>query len=248
MYVDISSCSTTLSDRDIESLGKIKKYLAHKVKLPNLGYYFSLSDEELWLKIVTQFCVMGGTRMIDNLINDEQRWNEFKTKISLNKLLSIRKDRQNYITKILRDYKSTRFYEKQAKKIDELLKNQSVIKDGRLILLDNLSHKEDYEYIRRKLIERNPYFKLKSASDFMIDTGLSHDVIALDTRVVGILKKHFDLNVSLNKIQGNKKIYLSIEQALRDACKQLNLSLAHLDRILFTFSGKDAISFILEDL
>jgi len=88
-------------------------------------------------------------------------------------------------------------------------------------------------------MERNPYFKLKSASDFMIVVGLSHDVIAFDTRVVGILNDYFGLNLNVNRVQGSKTIYESLESALRDACERLGISLAHLDRMLFRF--KDTI-------
>ena len=249
MNINLSNYETTLSDRDFELLEKLKQYLADKVELPRLGYYSSLDDEELWLKIVLQFCVMGGTKMIDRLIMDERNWNEFRARMSLRELLAIEKNRSDHIAEILKDHKATRFVNKQARKIDRLLGNQSVIKDGRLVLLHHLSHNDGYERIRRKLMERNPYFRLKSASDFMIVTGLSHDVIALDTRIAKILREHFDLNVEdLNKIQRNERIYLSIEQALRDACNNLSLSLAHLDRILFRYSGKDALSFVLEDL
>ena len=247
MYFDMKRHETHLYRKDIEKLEKIKKYLVGKVKLPKLGSYLSLNDEELWIKIVIQFCVMGGTRMIDSLMNDKTKSNEFKKKIGLNKLLLVKNNRQIYIDRVLKEYKATRFHNTQAKKIDNILKNLNVVKKGRIVLLDGLSYTQDFKIVRDKLMYRNPYFKLKSVSDFMIEVGLSHDVIAFDTRVVNILKKHFGLNVGVDKVQGNKAIYESIESALRRACGTISISLAQLDRILFRFSNKNAITFILED-
>jgi len=248
MNIDMKSYITTLSNKDIELLEKIRKYLAHKIKLPNLGFYESLTDEELWFKIVIQFCVMGGTRMIDNL-KDTEKYSEFKKAIELNKLLLIeKKDRLNNIDDILTNFKATRFHPQQAKKLVEILDKPEILHGGRIALLDGLSQAQPFNEVRDKLIARNPHFKLKSASDFMIDVGLSHDVVALDTRIVNILKKYFDLNVGLSKVQGERKVYISIEQALRQACKKISISLAQLDRMFFNYTGKNAISFIIEDL
>jgi len=249
MKIDMKTYTTILSNEDIELLDKIRKYLAHKANLPNLGYYRELSDEEIWSRIVIQFCVMGGTRNIDNVVKDISKYSEFRKEIGLNRLLSLnRKNRLNYIETILRKSKATRFPSRQAKKLDEILDNPEIIQSGRIVVLVNLSHTQPYNEVRAKLMEKNPHFRLKSASDFMIDVGLSHDVIALDTRVGNILKKHFNLNMDINKVQGNLKVYTSIEQALRQACEKINITLAQLDRMLFKFSGKDAISFIAEDL
>ena len=201
------------------------------------------------MKIVKELCVMGGTRMIDNLMENKKKYTMFKKQISLTNLLSINPNqREKYIAKILKDFKATRFYNQQAEKIVEFLKNSNIIARGHVVLLKGLSHKQPAEYIRNELMRRNTYFKLKSASDFMIEVGLSHDVIAFDTRIVNILKKHFDLNVSVDKVQGNKDIYESIEDALRQSCGVLDISLAQLDRLLFRFNNKNVITFILEYL
>ena len=51
-----------------------------------------------------------------------------------------------------------------------------------------------YRAIREALLANCPIFKLKSASDFMISSGLCYDVVALDTRVVGVLQRYFGFN------------------------------------------------------
>lgn len=82
----------------------------------------------------------------------------------------------------------------------------------------------------------------------MIEVGLSHDVIALDTRIVGILNNYFGMNLDVNRVQSDKNTYESVEKVLREGCKRIGISLAHLGRMLFRFRGKDTIAFILEDL
>jgi len=201
MNIDIKKYNVTLSDNDGKLLHKITKFLVGKVELPKLGHYRSMSDEDIWLKIVIQLCVMGGTRMIDDLINEPSRYSEFKREIELKKLLSIKKsDRLNHIENTLKNFKATRFHQKQAEKLNEILDRPKIVQKGRVVLLEGLSYTQPFDEIRDELMERNPYFKLKSASDFMIEVGLSQDVIALDTRITGILEKHFYLNVVTNKV------------------------------------------------
>ncbi len=109
--------------------------------------------------------------------------------------------------------------------------------EDRFVLFKNLSHKNDANHIRHQLIQRCPVFRLKSASDFMIEAGLSRDVIALDTRIVGVLKDYFDYNLGPGQVQANIARYYSLEDALRKYCQKAGKSLAVLDRVLFRYSG-----------
>ena len=92
------------------------------------------------------------------------------------------------------------------------------------------------------------HLTMKSASEYMIETGLSLYVIALSTPTTEILNEHFGLHVDPYKLQENRYMYESVEDALRRGCNQIGIPLAYFDRMLFHFTGKDAISFILEDL
>ena len=93
-------------------------------------------------------------------------------------------------------------------------------------------------------MERCPVFKPKSASDSMIEVGLSHDVIALDVRVVGGLQKYFSYNLPASKVQEHRDVYLSMESALREVCAEAGASLALLDRALFQLGGMSALEFM----
>jgi thermostable 8-oxoguanine DNA glycosylase len=80
----------------------------------------------------------------------------------------------------------------------------------------------------------------------MICVGLSHDVIALDTRVVGVFQEHFGYEVSPGRIQSNRDLYLSLEATLREFCSGQGVSLALLDRLLFRFSDLRAIELVVK--
>jgi hypothetical protein len=54
--------------------------------------------------------------------------------------------------------------------------------------------------IRDALMVRCPVFKVKSASDLMIEMGLSHNVIARDVRLVGALQRYFGYNLSVSRV------------------------------------------------
>jgi thermostable 8-oxoguanine DNA glycosylase len=95
-------------------------------------------------------------------------------------------------------------------------------------------------------MRRCPTFKRKSVSDYMITAGISHDVIALDVRVVGALKRYLGYETPVSRVQGSKKIYLSVEEALRDVCEEDRTTLARLDRTLFQFTGMSALRYVIE--
>jgi thermostable 8-oxoguanine DNA glycosylase len=79
----------------------------------------------------------------------------------------------------------------------------------------------------------------------MITLGLSHDVIALDQRVVGLLNTHLGYNLKFSKLQANCSIYLSVEDCLRCVCKEANITLGQLDRTLFSFAGLSAVEYLI---
>lgn len=80
----------------------------------------------------------------------------------------------------------------------------------------------------------------------MISTGLCHDVVALDTRVVGVLQRYFGFNHEASAVQGKPELYFSVEQALREVCNEVKEPLARLDRVLFQFSGVSTLEFVIE--
>lgn len=249
MYISSNDYKTYLGTEDIQKITKITRYLIDQVDPPQLGLYSEMSQNDLWIRIVAQFCVIGGADKLEELEKNRQRYDEFRERLSLKVLWSKRSGRREYISNMLKYYKATSFYNKQAEKIGALLDNPRVVKDGRLVLFSDMDHRKlNFQEIRKMLINRNPYLKLKSASELMIDTGLSIDVIALNSRIAGILADHFGLEADHHKLQNTRYLYESVEDGLRRGCNRLGIPLAYLHRMLFRFSGKDTISFILENL
>ncbi|MGM0573052.1 MAG: hypothetical protein ACQESL_04740, partial [Bacteroidota bacterium] len=190
-----------------------------------------------------------GGGMLENLMEDVDQFEQFKRRISLKYLTTVKNKRIEYIAETLKDYKATKFYNKQAEKINALLDNTWVVNGSRFVLLGDIDHhQQDYADIRKRLVSRNPYFRFKSASEYMIVYGISIDVMALDSRSVDILKHHFGLKVDSHKLQNTRYLYESVENGLRRGCEQIGIPLAYLDRMLFHYSAKNAVSFILEDL
>jgi thermostable 8-oxoguanine DNA glycosylase len=249
MYISSVNHKTYLSREDIQKITELAKYLIDRITPPQLGLYKEMSEEELWFNLILKICTVGGADMLYELEKDEIRLQEFRERLSLSVLLTKKELRREYIAGILKEYKATRFYNKQAEKIHALLSHPSVIYNGHFVLLDDIDHnKLGYKEIRNLLIKRNSYFKLKSASEYMIEVGMSIDVIGLNTGITDVLRENFGLEVDRHKLQDTKYMYESVEDGLRRGCEQIGIPLAYLDRMIYHYSQKDAISFILEDL
>jgi thermostable 8-oxoguanine DNA glycosylase len=236
---------TQLSDADREGLGRIVALFGEYIDLAPIGFYRTMSAADVWLKLVIQVCVTGSARHWIRLLNDQAKCKKFERAFSLKSL-----DRHQYsvayMADTLRRYSATRFPKQGAQRLKKALESPGVFQDGKLVLLEQLSHENHPYETRTLLMERCPVFGMKLASNFMIGVGLSHDVIALDSRVVGLLKTYFDYNYDASQIQSSRHRYLSLESALRELCQERNVSLATLDRVLFHFSTIGAIELAME--
>jgi len=132
-------------------------------------------------------------------------------------------------------------------RIERFLNNENAVKEGKLILFDGLDNVNNEDEIRDILLKRcSGSFRIKSISDFMIGIGMAKSLIAFDTRIVGILEKHFELKVKSGKIQSNESLYKTLERKLREVCKEIEIELSLLDRMLFKSSKISVIEYILK--
>ncbi|MBM2815865.1 MAG: N-glycosylase/DNA lyase [Ignavibacteria bacterium] len=154
MEFNPSTNLVTFTKKDIEKLDLIIKTFNGHLKPEKLGHYSIISNEELWIKIVIQFCVMGRASLIEKIFSDNEIKNRFCQDLSLKSLLSS-KNPEKYITKVFEVFKPTRFWPQQAKKLSLILKEKNVINKDRVVLIDGLSHKKDYNEIRNELCKRN---------------------------------------------------------------------------------------------
>lgn len=205
-----STVTTTLTKADRAKLHRLLERLGPHAKVPRMGIYKKLSSDDIWLRMVGQICVMGSARGMEKIGSDLGLRQDFMRVTSLSSWKK-RGFKPEYIAGVLREFKATRFNMEAAKKLRVLVDAPSSIKGTRVVLLDDLPRSRDPNIVRDELMSRCPAFKRKSASDFMVETGISHDVIALDVRVVGALKKYVDYETPVGRIQGSKRIYLSVE-------------------------------------
>jgi thermostable 8-oxoguanine DNA glycosylase len=240
---------TQLSDDDRTKLGRIVTLFGPLVEpdLEPIGRYHTMILDELWLALVEEVCVMGSARPIERLQKDDlKKYEKFQEAVSVESLSRQQDHLISYLSNTLHDFRAARFYNRSSERIASMFKSSEVFQRGELVLLRGLSHEGVAIQTRDELIRRNPIFGLKSASDFMISVGLSHDVIALDTRVVGVFRDHFGYNITPGRIQSSRDLYLSLEATLREFCYEQGVSLALLDRLLFKFNVLSAIELIVK--
>jgi len=236
---------TVLHAADRRVLRRIATTLAPLVKVEPLGRYRTMAAADVWWGLLGQVCVMGSARPWD------QAQLSTGTATNLTRALAFsavaaQPHVASYLEDMLRKFKATRFHKKAAEKLTRVLQTPSVFRGSRVALFEGISHRDDPVAVRNTLIKRCPIFRLKSASDFMISVGLSHDVIALDTRIVGILRRHCEFDHKAEQIQSSSGYYLSVESALRAFCREQQFSLALLDRLLFQFSALSAIDLVVK--
>lgn len=241
--VDRKPVTTIQPETKCKLLHIIEK-LAPQTKTPKLGRWKKLSDENIWSHIVSQVCVMGSAMPMEKLRRSDNSV-AFESALSLS-TLSTKRDKPRYIETQLAKFKATRFKNRAARRLAAAFANPSIIQEDRVVLLKGLPHGDPHA-IREELLRRSKgLFKRKSVSDLMIAVGLSHDVIALDQRVVGLLSTYLGYNRKFSNLQSSRSIYLSVEDCLRSVCKEANVTLGNLDRMLFGFAGLTAIEYLIE--
>ena len=123
--------SVKVTDEDKRKIACIVQKLKSVTDYPPYGKWKNMSSEEFWEEILIQFCVMAGAQPIERLMSNEDKYNEFLTKLSIDNLLKLTTDREKYISNKLKEFKATRFYNKNAQRIKNCLENEEIVKDGK---------------------------------------------------------------------------------------------------------------------
>src|SRR6056297_673699 len=119
MYYNSNSKLTVLNEADNSKLKQIAKHLIHQVNMPQLGLYSNMRSDDIWRNLILQFCVVSGMRMAGDLRNDKKKLKEFGEKLNFRLLISKKDGRKDYMSRVLKEYKATSFYNKQAEKIND---------------------------------------------------------------------------------------------------------------------------------
>lgn len=230
--------TTTLTKADEAKLVRVLERLGPQIK--SVSVRGRLSPDEAWHQLVGQVCVMGSATGMDRIGKDKAERDRFRRATSLRAWRKADFE-VAYMVSALKEFRATRFRKKAAKRLRRIATNSEVVKGTRVVLLKRLPRSRDPDVVREELLRRCPEFKEKSVSDYMITMRVSRDVIALDVRVVGALREYLGFNLLAGRVQANKRIYRSVEQALRGVCEQAGFKLALLDRTLFRFKGKNEL-------
>ena len=228
-----------LTVADVALIDRVVDPLLPFARFDKLGLYRRMSAADFWLKLVGQICVMGSARHWEKARADR----ETMTLLHYDAVRA-RRDPAVYLAKVLEERKATRFHPNAAKKLADALENPSFFASGELVAFNALPHRHGSDAVRDALMDRWDGFGMKSASDFMITVGLSDDVVALDSRIVGFLNRHCKFRPQASSLQSNPARYRAVEHALRDYARSKGISLAKLDRILFQFSAGGLVEFI----
>ncbi|MBE0513026.1 hypothetical protein IBX38_08245 [Candidatus Bathyarchaeota archaeon] len=83
---------------------------------------------------------MDGAEPIERLMDYAERYAEFVRKLSIETLLEITTGSKEHISNQLKEYNATRFYNRRAEQIKNCLENEEIVKDGKIVLLEDLKN------------------------------------------------------------------------------------------------------------
>jgi thermostable 8-oxoguanine DNA glycosylase len=223
-----------LSRRTVKELQRVARSFAGKAKVPPRHRWKRLTNDAIWRHVVTQIAVVGsaasGARIEESDHAQEALRFEILRRVSPNR-------RREIVNKVLRDC-GVRFASadaRQCRKTAAVLRNFEFLAAqpggpaGYLRFLAGLP--SDAARVSRLAADMS-YIKLKGARDLLAELGLVTDIIALDARVLNILR-HAGA-VLPSDIQTNGRRYAALEsELLRRVCEPIGITGVALDRTLF---------------
>lgn len=216
-------------------VGIVEKY-RHAIPsyFPAHNNWRVLSDDAAWLLTVVQVMVVGSSAFYERYVNDE----EAQRDLSFSRLLSQSEaERRQVVHRTLRALK-IRYAGKTTagcRKTKAILQNLNFFAQypgGPTGYLQMLSTLADDDARARRIISDLQFIKNKGARDFLCETGLGCDLLALDVRVLNILRA---LGATPAKdVQTNAREYKKLQDELIDrVCNPAGITGAQLDRVLY---------------
>jgi len=196
------------------------------------------SNNDIWLQLVEQVIVVGGSSPADKFASDPK----LRKIVSYNRLSRIKdenrlkKDLHHVLRSIGARYCSKSL--KKCRKTKALAHNFKVLrgwKGGPKALLGRISNLKGSNESKRKIkyvMKIFEFVKSKGARDFLMELGLVSDAIALDVRLQNVLKK---VGIRIPKgLENNSKLYDNTErELLSKVCKPLKLTGVQFDRMIY---------------
>lgn len=227
-----------VTNEHLEKFEEIKKRFFSKTEFPKENNWKSWTNNDIWLHLITQVIVVGGSAPADKFNENGQ----LKNNVSYEKLdlIQNKEELKKIINQTLRAV-GTRYASSdinKCRKTNALVHNFKIFrsfKNGPKCLLERLSEFQGSNSDKRKIkyLMKILYFiQNKSARDYLMELGLVKNAIALDVRLQNILEF---TGVKIPKgFENNPKLYDEIENdILIKICEPLGLSGVQFDRILY---------------
>lgn len=208
--------------------------MEHKeaINLPKLGQWKTMTDSSIWLAIVGQVGVVGGSAPVEKMKKElRARDKAYEALVALKPA-----QRRKEIHKVLRSF-GIRYVSESAegdRKTNALVKNLALVESygGPKAYLERISRIADELSRVEAIIKDMSYMENKGARDFLIGVGLIENAIAFDVRIKKVLVA---CGAKLPEYLGtDEATYKSLEaELIEKVCKPCGVTGAVLDRVLF---------------
>lgn len=224
-----------MNEETLSRFRTIKDRFFWRTDVPLPDCWLSMDDEQLWMNMVVQVMVVGGSGSVDNRFLNRV---DLRQRIAYSTLVEIASEdeRKRAINSALRDAKIRYASSDLAKchKTKAIAENFHVIRSAggpEAFVQEAARLPTEYDQIEY-VMEHLAYFKSKGARDFLMSHGLVRQALAFDTRVLKVLR---ELGVNLDgRVRTHEVVYRSEEaRVLRDICSPLGLSGVEFDRMIY---------------
>lgn len=227
-----------LPSETVAELKRVVKAFAAKANIPRLHAWKRLSDDDIWRQFVVQVAVVGSAASGERLARALREQNA----LGLQRLALLPVARRRaLISRTLRD-SGVRYASQDAEKCRKtaaIVRNfefLSAFPGGPTGYIKSLVELQDDDARAARVAANMSYIKLKGARDLLVELGVVTDVVALDTRILNILRR---AGAAIPRdIRTNPDRYKRLQnELLHKVCKPLGITGAALDRILFQSYG-----------
>jgi hypothetical protein len=236
--------------KHVDIFRRVRRAFAPLTLVPKANNWRLRDDDDVWSLVVQQVIVVGGSAAADRFKDSA----ESRQRVAYSALARMSPAaRRVAIHGVLRRV-GCRYCSRgvdKCRKTRALCRNLSVLMStaaGPTGLLAELSKIGGIDRERRRIEEittRFDYVKTKGSRDFLMEVGLVRNAIALDTRVLNVLKA-VGLTVPDTVAQSSSEYDMVEAELLEKLCKPLGLLGVEFDRLIY--QNYDAISSFLRRL
>lgn len=212
----------------------VAKRYGPKAKVCRIGTWRSKSDRELWFCFLNQVMVAGGSRSVDRMRDSGDH-----ALLAYRRLCGLsRSEQRRVIHRLFREHavRWTERSSKECRKTRAVVHNLQVLRDsgGPTAYLERICAKGRPLPPVTQIATDFEYIGLKGSQDLAAELGLSRDAIAIDVRVLAVLKA---AGVDVPRgVKTSPAKYAAVCEALRlQVCQPAGIEGYRLDRAMYQF-------------